>query len=122
MERRTVKERFSGSFSMHINAGKPQPWCRFDYVVQPDPAIETLEVVMGEAPDEKTLFWFPDLKRGIILGWERLRDYYHFELIGIHIAITKVYSHPIATTSQGCELYARTFIDGIGRYECVPVD
>ncbi|WP_165070429.1 hypothetical protein [Paludisphaera rhizosphaerae] len=124
MERRTVREPRTGRCRIHINNGGRGPWCSFDYTSRHDPSVETVKVLIGEIADEETTRWFPDVRQGIALGWQRLHDHYGINLTGVVITIAKVYSHPIDTTSRGCELYGSLFIEGFGRDEssCVLPD
>lgn len=100
-------------------------WCSFDYVLRPDPTVPGIEVQIGDAPDEVTVKWFPDIRRGMEKGRQVLLDHRGRELVGVLITITKIYAHDIATTSWACERYASQFIYGLGRgwygMESVPV-
>lgn len=124
MERRTVRAAHEGRCRVHVNSGGRGTWCSFDYVIRPAPSDAGVAVEIGDAPDAETLRWFPDVRRGISLGSQRLRDHYGIDLAGLLVTITKVHSHPIDTTPEGCERYGCLFIEGFGQDQskCVPAD
>ena len=120
MERWTIPEPQAGRYRLHINFGGPGFWCMFDYAARPDPAVEGIAVAVGGSADPDTADWFPHLKRGMDEGWRTLRDDFGRVLTGVRVVVTKVHTHPVATTARGCEYYGSEFVLEFGRYRAVP--
>ena len=114
MERWTIAEPQADRFRLHINFGGRSFWCMFDYAVAPEPGREGIEVVAGADADAETVRWFPDLKRGMETGWLILQEHDGRLLSGVRVEVTKIHTHPVDTTAQGCEWYGRIFIVQLG--------
>lgn len=91
----------------------------FDYAIAPVPGQEGFKVVAGADADEETVRWFPDLKRGMEAGWLILQERYARFLNGVRVEVTKIHTHPVDTTAQGCERYGSMFIEQLGRDRAV---
>jgi len=121
MEQWTISEPHTDRFRLSIDFGGRPYWCMFDYIVAPVPACEGIEIVIRADPNADTEQWFPDLKRGMEMGWASLREESGQLLTGVRITVTKIHTHPVDTTARGCERYGWAFIVELVRSRAVQV-
>ena len=109
MERWTVAEPFSGQTRYHINTSGQPKWCQFAYAVSPLVNTHDVVIKLAAGADSASVEWFPYIRGGMLRGLEWYREHGK-EIVGLHIEIQKVDTHPVATTVKACETWGFMFI------------
>lgn len=112
MERWTIAEPFDGRYRLHISfGGGGRFWCMFDFAVHPEPGTAGVEVELGAGADAASVEWFPHIRAGMLRGLQSERERGR-EWVGIRVEVRRVHTHPLDTTSNGCEYYGFHFVYG----------
>jgi hypothetical protein len=80
----------------------------FDFAVRPAPECGGVEIGLTADADPVSAEWFPHLRQGMLRGLETAREHGR-EWAGVRVEVRKVHTHPIDTTTRGCERYGFEF-------------
>jgi hypothetical protein len=105
----TILKPFELTFKFIVDTGGINPFCMFDIAVSYAPEYKGIVVELAVEADAESVEWFPHVHRGMLRGLETAQEDGR-ELVGIHIVVTKIYTHEIATTECACERNGNMFI------------
>lgn len=83
--------------------------CRFNVAVSLIPESQVVEIELSPEADAESKEWFPHLFGGMLRGLEEAHERER-EMVGIHIMVKNINTHPMTTTEEFCEMSGSLFV------------